>query len=84
MIFVLGTHGRGIWIVDDITPLRGLTADLLKQEASFVSARPVQQRIEASGGWANGAAAFVGDNPPEAAVITYYQRSRHLFGKLKD
>ena len=80
---VLGTHGRGIWIVDDITPLRALTADLLKQEASFVSARPVQQRIEANGGWANGAAVFVGDNPPEAAVITYYQRSRHLFGKLK-
>ena len=80
---VLGTHGRGIWIVDDITPLRALTADLLKQEASFVSARPVQQRIEANGGWANGAATFVGDNPPEAAVITYYQRTRHLFGKLK-
>src|SRR4029077_21075153 len=34
-------------------------------------------------GWANGDAAFVGDNPPNAAVITYYQRSRHLFGKLK-
>jgi hypothetical protein len=63
--------------------LRALTADLLKQEASFVSARPVQQRIEANGGWANGAAVFVGDNPPDAAVITYYQRSRHLFGKLK-
>jgi photosystem II stability/assembly factor-like uncharacterized protein len=80
---VLGTHGRGIWIIDDITPLRALTADLLKQEASFVSARPVQQRIEANGGWANGSAVFVGDNPPDAAVITYYQRSRHLFGKLK-
>jgi hypothetical protein len=80
---VLGTHGRGIWIIDDITPWRALTADLLKQEASFVSARPVQQRIEANGGWANGAAVFVGDNPPDAAMITYYQRSRHLFGKLK-
>ena len=80
---VLATHGRGIWIVDDITPWRALTSDLLKQEASFVSARPVQQRIEANGGWANGAAVFVGDNPPAAAVITYYQRSRHLFGKLK-
>ena len=80
---VLATHGRGIWIVDDISPWRALTADLLSQEAAFVSARPVQQRIEANGGWANGAAAFVGDNPPDAAVITYYQRSRHLFGKLK-
>jgi photosystem II stability/assembly factor-like uncharacterized protein len=80
---VLATHGRGIWIIDDITPLRSLTPDLLSQEASFVSARPVQQRIEGNGGWANGDAVFVGDNPPDAAVITYYQRSRHLFGKLK-
>src|SRR6266540_2667840 len=80
---VLATHGRGIWIVDDITPLRALTPDLLAQDAVFVSARPVKQRIEGSGGWANGDAVFTGDNPPDAAVIAYYQRERHLFGKLK-
>jgi photosystem II stability/assembly factor-like uncharacterized protein len=80
---VLATHGRGIWIIDDITPLRNLTPELLAQDVSFVSARPVQQRIEANGGWPNGAAAFVGDDPAAGAVITYYQRSRHLFGKLK-
>jgi photosystem II stability/assembly factor-like uncharacterized protein len=80
---VLATHGRGIWIVDDITPLRHLTPELTSQDAAFVSARPVQQRIEANGGWANGAAAFVGDNPLAGGVITYYQRSRQLFGKLR-
>ncbi|MDQ3200498.1 MAG: sialidase, partial [Verrucomicrobiota bacterium] len=81
---VLGTHGRGIWIIDDITPLRSLTPDLLTKEASFVQGKPAQQqRIEANGGWSKGAAAFVGENPPNAAVITYYQKSRHLFGKLK-
>ena len=80
---VLGTHGRGIWIIDDITPLRSLTPDLLTKEATFVPARPQQQRIESNGGWAKGDAAFSGENPPDAAVITYYQKSRHLFGKLK-
>src|SRR5436309_2402045 len=80
---VLATHGRGIWIVDDVTPWRALTPELLPQEAAFVSARPVQQRIEGGGGWANGDAVFIGDNPPDAAVITYYQKARHLFGKLK-
>src|SRR5947208_3320036 len=80
---VLATHGRGIWIIDDITPLRAITPELLGQEVTFVAARPVQQRIESSGGWANGDAVFVGNNPPDAAVISYYQRSRHLFGKLK-
>jgi photosystem II stability/assembly factor-like uncharacterized protein len=80
---VLATHGRGIWIVDDISPLRYLTPTLTSREAAFVSARPVQQRIEANGGWPAGAAAFVGDNPAGGAVITYYQRTRHLFGKLE-
>ncbi len=80
---VLATHGRGIWIIDDITPLRALTPDLLNQDVAFVSARPVQQRIAGQGGWANGDAVFVGDNPPDAAVINYYQRERHLFGKMK-
>jgi hypothetical protein len=80
---VLATHGRGIWIIDDITPWRALTPEILSQEVAFVSARPVQERIKGNGGWANGAAMFVGDNPPDAAVINYYQRERHLFGKLK-
>jgi photosystem II stability/assembly factor-like uncharacterized protein len=80
---VLATHGRGIWIVDDITPLRRLTPELLAQDVAFVSSRPVQQRLEVQGGWPSGAAAFIGDNPAAGAVITYYQRTRHLFGKLK-
>lgn len=80
---VLATHGRGIWIVDDITPLRALDAKVLDSEASFLPSQPVQQRIQGYGGWPGGDAAFVGPNPTDGAVITYYQRSRHLFGKLK-
>src|SRR3712207_7011404 len=41
---VLGTHGRGIWVVDDITPLRALTPEVMGQDAAFVAARPVQDR----------------------------------------
>lgn len=32
---VLGTHGRGFWILDDIQPLRQLTPELMKQSAIF-------------------------------------------------
>src|SRR5206468_3586677 len=60
---VIATHGRGIWIVDDITPLRALTPATLASNAVFMQARPVVQRIPAQGGWANGDAAFVGPNP---------------------
>ena len=80
---VLATHGRGIWIVDDITPLRGLSDDVLQKEAAFLDARPAIQRIEGQGGYVEGDATFSGPNPPGGAVITYYQRTRHLFGPIK-
>ena len=40
------------------------------------------QRISAFGGWANGDAAFVGPNPPNDALITYYLKKRHIFGDM--
>ncbi|MGN6314130.1 MAG: VPS10 domain-containing protein [Rhodanobacteraceae bacterium] len=80
---VVATHGRGIWIIDDITPLRALTSQMLNADATFLPTRPVVQRIQGWGGWPEGDASFSGPNPPDGAVITYYQKSRHLFGKLK-
>ena len=79
----LATHGRGIWIIDDLTPLRALDEKTLDSEAAFLATRPIQQRINAFGGWAEGDASFTGPNPPNGAEITYYQKGRHLFGKLK-
>jgi photosystem II stability/assembly factor-like uncharacterized protein len=80
---VIGTHGRGIWIIDDITPLRALTPAMLASNVVFLPVRPTVQRLSASGGWANGDAAFVGANPPGDAVITYYLKKRHIFGDMK-
>ena len=80
---VVATHGRGIWIVDDISPLRKLTPEVMAQEAVFLQAKPAQQRLQANGGWAEGSAVFTGPNPPDAALITYYQSKRHIFGKMK-
>jgi photosystem II stability/assembly factor-like uncharacterized protein len=80
---VIATHGRGIWIIDDITPLRGLTPATLANDVVFMRARPTVQKLSANGGWSNGDAAFVGPNPPDAAVITYYLRKRHIFGDMK-
>jgi photosystem II stability/assembly factor-like uncharacterized protein len=80
---VVATHGRGIWIIDDITPLRRLTPSTLAQDVVFMRARPTIQKLPASGGWANGDAAFVGNNSSDAAVITYYLKKRHIFGDMK-
>jgi photosystem II stability/assembly factor-like uncharacterized protein len=80
---VLATHGRGIWIVDDLTPLRALSNDVLPKDAVFVQGRPSQQRMFAGGGWSEGDATFIGENPPSGALITYYQRARHLYGPIE-
>jgi photosystem II stability/assembly factor-like uncharacterized protein len=80
---VIATHGRGIWIVDDISPLRQLTPEVLAKDAAFLETKPVEQRLMANGGWAEGDGNFVGDNPPDGALITYYQKRRHVYGRMK-
>lgn len=80
---VLGTHGRGIWIIDDLTPLRSITPETLAKNVQLLPGRPVQQRIQAQGGWVEGDAKFTGDNPANGAVINYYQKSRHVIGRMK-
>src|SRR5437763_14627935 len=62
---VIATHGRGIWIVDDITPLRALAPQTIARHAGFVQTAPVVPRIAAGGGWANGDAEYVGPNPTD-------------------
>jgi photosystem II stability/assembly factor-like uncharacterized protein len=80
---VIATHGRGIWIIDDISPLRTLTPETLAKEAEFMQSKPVVQRLSAGGGWVNGDAVFTGSNPPDEAVIVFYQKKRHIFGDMK-
>ena len=33
---VIGTHGRGFWILDDITPLRQISADIVTRAAAYL------------------------------------------------
>jgi photosystem II stability/assembly factor-like uncharacterized protein len=80
---ILATHGRGIWIVDDISPLRALTQDLMSEYAKFLPVPAAIQWMETFGGWSEGDGTFVGPNHPTDAIIPYYQRSRHIYGDMK-
>ncbi len=80
---VLATHGRGIWIIDDISALRSLTPEIMREDAGFLPVPPAVQWLEASGGWPEGANSFHGQSRPNEAAIPYYQRTRHIFGDLK-
>ena len=80
---VLATHGRGIWIIDNISPWRSLTPELMAKDAEFLPVTPAVQYVSANGGWSEGDNSFSGAGRPEDAAIPYYQRSRHIFGDLK-
>ncbi len=69
--------------MDDISPYRALTPELLRSEATFLPMPKVVQWMETNGGWAEGDATFTGPSRPTDAEILYYQKSRHIFGDLK-
>jgi photosystem II stability/assembly factor-like uncharacterized protein len=80
---VIATHGRGIWIIDDISPLRSLTPDVMTKDATLIPGRASIQYFDVNGGWPEGDESFHGRNRPFDAQITYYQKGRHIFGDLK-
>jgi photosystem II stability/assembly factor-like uncharacterized protein len=79
---VLATHGRGIWIIDNISSLRALTPDLMAKDAVLLDSTSIQY-LNSSGGWAEGDATFYGPSRTTDAFITYYQKGRHIFGDMK-
>ena len=82
---VIATHGRGVYVLDDITPLRALTTQALEADAAMLPGRPQVTFIGSAdfGGAMNGDAEFVGRDLGEQAYITYYLKRRHMFGDLK-
>jgi photosystem II stability/assembly factor-like uncharacterized protein len=80
---IIGTHGRGIYIVDDITPLRKLTQQTLDADVAFLESRPWVMPIVASEFGFGSDDEFTGQVPQEAAYITYYLKKRHIIGDLK-
>jgi len=80
---IIATHGRGIWILDDITPLRALTPAVLDTELAILPTRPAVMAVGSALQEFPGNEEFVGRNPPEAASIVYYQKARHVFGDMR-
>jgi len=80
---VLATHGRGILIVDDISPLRKINDAVLNSEVAIIPARPAPVTTgHYGGGWPD-AGGFVGPNSKEEAQILYYLKNRVNSGTVK-
>ena len=69
---VIGTYGRGFWILDDITPLQQLTPEVLASEAHLFSPRAAYRFRDITPMSAQADEPSAGENPPYGASINYY------------
>lgn len=71
---IIGTHGRSVYIVDDISPLRGLSTEILKKKLHLFKVHDTYhfRRGRISSYSSPGDGAFTGENKQMGACFTYY------------
>ena len=72
---VVGTYGRGFWIMDDITPLRELTTERLNQDAHLFAPRAAYRFREITQDASAQNDPTGGQNPPYGASINYFLKA---------
>ncbi|HEV2261215.1 MAG TPA: hypothetical protein VGR69_02865 [Candidatus Rubrimentiphilum sp.] len=70
---ILGSHGRGFYVLDDVTPLQQWTRALISRNYLFPPQPAV--RFSSSSYHEHGRGAFVSDNKPYGALISLYVSS---------
>jgi photosystem II stability/assembly factor-like uncharacterized protein len=68
---VVGTHGRGIWILDDLHPLQEMNDQVAAQPLHLFTLRPAYRYQIGRFNEAN----FAGENPQYGADINFYVKS---------
>jgi photosystem II stability/assembly factor-like uncharacterized protein len=69
---VAASFGRGFYILDDISPLRKITPELLEEEAVLFDVKDAWLYQPKSVTVAPGASEYRAENPPFGATFTYY------------
>ena len=74
---IVATHGRSIWIADDITPLEELTPAVLSEDVHVFNPRPTVDYITdlTNNPHIGGQKVFVGENAPRGTAISYYLKA---------
>jgi len=80
---VLATHGRGIIIIDDITPIRNLSAEVVSSDATILPTRPNYINGVSGGFGLLEAGQFNGPDATSDAIIDYYLKDRVETGDVK-
>ncbi|MFQ5677046.1 MAG: hypothetical protein ACE5G1_14215 [bacterium] len=79
---VAGTHGRSLWILDDITPLQQLTDKVLAADAHLFKNRPLTIWEDASRGGVRGHMFYAGENPPSIPQRENIVRAKLINGGM--
>ena len=73
---IVATHGRSFWILDDLTPLRQLNADIAKESVHrFAPQEAIRFRWNRNPDTPLPPEFPAGKNPPDGAIIDYYLSS---------
>jgi hypothetical protein len=74
---IVATHGRSVWIADDITPLQQLTPQVTAEDAHLFDIRSAVAYVndQQHGQQVGGQRVFVGENAPRGAAINYHLKS---------
>ena len=80
---VMGTHGRGVIIIDDISPLRSINEELLAQKVHFFENEPtvINEETNFTGDFGN-QTEFKGPSKTRDFQLKYFLSKRHTFGKM--
>jgi photosystem II stability/assembly factor-like uncharacterized protein len=72
---VIATHGRSLYVLDDVAPLETLTTEVAAKPMELFPVRPTQGAYLLPG-WEEsaGKGIYRGENPPEGALLTYWIR----------
>ena len=74
---IVATHGRSMYILDDITPLQQIGGSVMDEDAHLFDVRPGVQwlRDATLGRYSGGARNFIAENAPSGTSISYYLKS---------
>ena len=74
---VIATHGRGIMVVNDISPIRALTKDVVDKDVVLFDNKPTPLTNGAYGGGGSPVSGgWYGGNPDDVQPIEYYMKNR--------
>jgi hypothetical protein len=69
---VLATHGRSLWIFDDLTPIEKMDSSVANSPFTFFPPRTATTWFIRQRRWSAGQQMFTAKNPPYGALLSYY------------